>query len=177
MKNIIKVLRYVIPYWGFSLLNIIFNILATAFSVVSLAAVIPILRILENFNYLIGSYIARYDELTVLAMICGVLLIMFFLKNLFRYLAMYYIAEVRNGVVRDMRNALYTKILILPLSYYSEKRKGDIISRMTGDVQAGCAILKRSTLLNGPTKISGKPTIYTIGLWFGYTVKGIWLPH
>ncbi len=156
MKNIIKVLRYVIPYWGFSLLNIIFNILATAFSVVSLAAVIPILRILfklekplesagelklnadsilENFNYLIGSYIARYDELTVLAMICGVLLIMFFLKNLFRYLAMYYIAEVRNGVVRDMRNALYTKILILPLSYYSEKRKGDIISRMTGDVQ------------------------------------------
>ena len=156
MKNIIKVLRYVIPYWGFSLLNILFNILATAFSVVSLAAVIPILRILfkldepiqsagplefnadsilENFNYLISIYIGRYDELTVLAMICGVLIVMFFLKNLFRYLAMFYIAEVRNGVVRDMRNALYTKILILPLSYYSEKRKGDIISRMTGDVQ------------------------------------------
>lgn len=156
MKNIIKVLRYVIPYWGFSLLNIVFNILATAFSVVSLAAVIPILRILfklekplesagelklnadsilENFNYLVGTYIARYDELTVLAIICGVLIVMFFLKNLFRYLAMYYIAEVRNGVVRDMRNALYTKILILPLSYYSEKKKGDIISRMTTDVQ------------------------------------------
>lgn len=156
MKNIIKVLRYVIPYWGFSLLNILFNLLATAFSVVSLAAIIPILRILfklekpletvgplemnadsilENFNYLIGTYIGRYDELTVLAMICGVLIVMFFFKNLFRYLAMYYIAEVRNGVVRDMRNSLYEKILILPLSYYSEKRKGDIIARMTGDVQ------------------------------------------
>lgn len=156
MKNIIKVLRYIIPYWGFSLLNIIFNILASVFSIVSFAAIIPILRILfkldmpiesagplefnqesilENFNYLIGTYVGRYDELTVLAMICGILIVMFFLKNLFRYLAMYYIAEVRNGVVRDMRNALYEKILILPLSYYSEKRKGDIIARMTGDVQ------------------------------------------
>src|SRR5690606_20993211 len=67
--------------------------------------------------------------------ICAIIVVTFFLKNLFRYLAMFYIAEVRNGVVRDIRNAMYKRVLILPLSYYSEKRKGDIMSRMTTDVQ------------------------------------------
>jgi subfamily B ATP-binding cassette protein MsbA len=156
MKNVLKVLRYAIPYWGFAVLNIIFNILATIFSLVSFAAVIPVLNILfklekpvesvgplefemeslkDNFYFYIGKLIERFDELTVLAFICGILITVFLLKNLSRYLAMYYIAEVRNGVVRDMRNALYIKILILPLSYYSQKKKGDIISRMTTDVQ------------------------------------------
>jgi len=156
MKNLLKVLRYAIPYWGFALLNILFNIISVVFSLVSFAAVIPVLNILfklqkpvlvppafewsfnslkENFYYLVGNLIEQYGELTTLAYICGVIVTVFFLKNLFRYLAMYYIAEVRNGVVRDIRNALYYKILILPLSYYSEKKKGDIISRMTTDVQ------------------------------------------
>lgn len=156
MKNLLKVLRYAIPYWGFALLNILFNIISVAFSLVSFAAVIPVLNILfklekpllvqpefawnfkalkESFYYQIGILIDQYGELTTLAYICGVIVVVFLLKNLFRYLAMYYIAEVRNGVVRDIRNALYHKILILPLSYYSEKKKGDIISRMTTDVQ------------------------------------------
>ena len=60
---------------------------------------------------------------------------LYFLRNLFRYLAMYFLAPIRNGVVRDIRNDMYLKILILPLSYYSEQKKGDIISRMTSDVQ------------------------------------------
>ncbi len=156
MKNLLKVLRYAIPYWGFALLNILFNIISVAFSLVSFAAVIPVLNILfklekpvlvppdfewsfnsvkENLYYQIGNLIEQHGELTTLAYICVVIVSVFFLKNLFRYLAMYYIAEVRNGVVRDIRNALYHKILILPLSYYSEKKKGDIISRMTTDVQ------------------------------------------
>lgn len=156
MRNLVKVLRYAIPYWGFALLNILFNIVSVVFSLVSFAAVIPVLNILfklekpvllppefewsfdalkQNFYYQIGVLIEQYGELTTLAYICGVIVTVFFLKNLFRYLAMYYIAEVRNGVVRDIRNALYYKILILPLSYYSEKKKGDIISRMTTDVQ------------------------------------------
>jgi subfamily B ATP-binding cassette protein MsbA len=62
-------------------------------------------------------------------------LLMFLLKNLFRYLAMYFLAPVRNGVIMDIRNALYEKILVLPLSYYSNERKGDIMTRMTSDVQ------------------------------------------
>jgi len=156
MKNLLKVLRYAIPYWSFALLNIIFNIFSVVFSLVSFAAVIPVLNILfklekpvltppvfewsgkvlkETFYYEISRLIELYGELNTLAFICGVVVLAFFLKNLFRYLAMYYIAEVRNGVVRDIRNALYYKILILPLSYYSEKKKGDIISRMTTDVQ------------------------------------------
>jgi subfamily B ATP-binding cassette protein MsbA len=156
MKNLFKVLRYAIPYWGFALLNILFNIISIVFSLVSFAAVVPVLNILfklekpmesvgefewkveslkDHFYFQIGGLLDKYDELTVLAYICAILVVVYLLKNLFRYLAMYYMAEVRNGVVRDIRNALYLKILILPLSYYSEKKKGDIISRMTTDVQ------------------------------------------
>jgi subfamily B ATP-binding cassette protein MsbA len=156
MKNLFKVLRYAIPYWGFALLNILFNIISIVFSLISFAAVVPVLNILfklekpmesvgefewkiaslkDHFYFQIGAWIDKYDELTVLAFICVILVVVYLLKNLFRYLAMYYMAEVRNGVVRDIRNALYLKILILPLSYYSEKKKGDIISRMTTDVQ------------------------------------------
>lgn len=156
MKNLFKVLRYAIPYWGFASLNILFNVISVVFSLLSFAAVVPVLNILfklekpmlvppvfeweiesikQNFYYQISGLIEQYGELNVLAMICAILVAVYFLKNLFRYLAMYYIAEVRNGVVRDIRNALYHKILILPLSYYSEKKKGDIISRMTTDVQ------------------------------------------
>lgn len=156
MKNLLKVLKYAIPYWGFALLNILFNILSVVFSLVSFAAVVPVLNILfklekplenvgelewnleslkSHFYYQIGNLIEVYGELKVLAFICILLVLFYFIKNLFRYLAMYYIAVVRNGVVRDIRNALYLKILILPLSYYSEKKKGDIISRMTTDVQ------------------------------------------
>ncbi|KAF5067093.1 Lipid A export ATP-binding/permease protein MsbA [anaerobic digester metagenome] len=156
MKNLLKVLRYAIPYWGFALLNILFNILSVIFSLVSFAAVVPVLNILfkldkpmeirpdfewnvnaikDYFYFEIGQLITQYNELTVLAFICGTLVLVYLLKNLFRYMAMFYIAEVRNGVVKDIRNALYHKILILPLSFYSEKKKGDIISRMTTDVQ------------------------------------------
>lgn len=156
MKNLFKVLRYAVPYWGFALLNILFNIVSVLFSLVSFAAVIPVLNILfklekpvleppalalnfesikSNFYYQVSLMIQNYGELKTLAYICAVIVVVFFLKNLFRYLAMYYIAVVRNGVTRDIRNALYKKILILPLSYYSEKKKGDIISRMTTDVQ------------------------------------------
>ena len=66
----------------------------------------------------------------------GILIIvLYFLKNFFRYMAMYFLAVVRNGVVKDLRNDLYHKILILPLSYFTEQRKGDIMARMTNDVQ------------------------------------------
>lgn len=156
MKKVLKVLKYAIPYWGFASLNVIFNVIGVVFSLASFALIIPVLRILFklqeavttppplefnfeslelNFNYLVSQLIEKYGELQTLGYICAFVVIAFFLKNLFRYLAMYYIAEVRNGVVRDIRNAMYKRALILPLSYYSEQRKGDIISRMTTDVQ------------------------------------------
>ena len=86
-------------------------------------------------NYQLAERIDKFGKLDALIMICLFIIITIFLKNLFRYLGMFFIAPIRNGVVRDMRNKMYDKVLNLPLSYYSEERKGDIMSRMTVDVQ------------------------------------------
>jgi len=149
-------MRYAKPYWVYAVINIIFNIIVILFSIVSFGALIPILQILfkmskpvasvpplalnqesivQNLNFYISGLISKYSEITVLGYICAILVAIYFLKNLFRYLAMFFIAVLRNGVVKDLRNAIYHKALILPLSYFNEQRKGDIISRITGDVQ------------------------------------------
>ena len=157
MRNFFKILRYAAPYWGYASLNVLFNILAVFFSLVSFALFIPILQMLfkqitipdsappwswtdikamtANFYYYCGGMINHYGEKQVLLYICIIIVVLYFFKNLFRYMAMYFLAVVRNGVVKDLRNGLYKKILILPLSYYNDQRKGDIIARMTNDVQ------------------------------------------
>lgn len=156
MKKFFRLMRYVVPYWGFASLNILFNILAVLFSLVSFALFVPVLEILfhtrepvysapplqlnfdalkENFYLFITQIIQKYGELNALMWIGMSIIILFFLKNLFRYLAMFFLAPVRNNVVRDLRNDMYLRVLILPLSFYSEQRKGDIMSRMTSDVQ------------------------------------------
>ena len=156
MKSFFKILRYAGPYWVYAMLNVIFNILAVLFSLVSLGLFIPILQMLfndmpiphsapplqmemdslkDNFYYYCGQLLEKHGKTEMLVYIGIAIIVLFFLKNLFRYLAMYFLAVVRNGVVRDLRNDLYLKILILPLSYFNEKRKGDIIARMTTDVQ------------------------------------------
>jgi subfamily B ATP-binding cassette protein MsbA len=147
---------YAKPYWVYAVINIICNIIVILFSIVSFAALIPILQILfkmskpvssapplaltqdsimQNLNFYVSGLISQYGELQVLGYICAILVVLYFLKNLFRYAAMFFIAVLRNGVVKDLRNAIYHKALILPLSYFNEQRKGDIISRITGDVQ------------------------------------------
>jgi len=88
-----------------------------------------------NFYYWISSVIQNSGEFAALMYICIAIVILFFLKNFFRYMAMFFLAPIRNGVVKDIRNELYLKIMILPLAYYTEQRKGDIMSRMTNDVQ------------------------------------------
>jgi len=90
---------------------------------------------MQNLNLYISELIRNYGEHQVLGYICVILVGLYFLKNIFRYLAMFFIAVLRYGVVKDLRNALFHKALILPLSYFNEQRKGDIISRITGDVQ------------------------------------------
>ena len=156
MKKLFKILGYVKAYWTYAALNIFFNILAVIFSLASFAVFMPVLNMLfqnqkipkavnelnwfsfnsikENFDYFTGRMITQYGALETLFYISLIILGFYFLKNLFRYLAMFYLAPVRNGVVRDLRNDMYIKILKLPISYFSEKRKGDIISRMTSDV-------------------------------------------
>jgi ATP-binding cassette, subfamily B, bacterial MsbA len=157
VRNFFKILRYAGPYWVYASLNVLFNILAVFFSLVSFALFIPILQMLfkqitipksappwkwtdmkaitENFYYYCGGLLNDYGEKKLLLYICIIIVLLYFFKNLFRYMAMYFLAVVRNGVVKDLRNGLYYKILILPLSYYNDQRKGDIIARMTNDVQ------------------------------------------
>src|ERR1035437_9955617 len=131
------------------------------FGLVSLTLLVPILQILfkqtalvtiaptpitwdhitnttllnDNFKYFISQYIVEYGAPHTLLIICVVLVVLFFLKNFFRYMAMFYLAPVRNGVVKDIRNILYKKMLNLPLGYYSDQRKGDLMARLTTDVQ------------------------------------------
>jgi len=155
MKNYLRLLRYVKSYKGYAFLNIFFNMLSVIFSLFSLTMVIPFLNVLfgqqqvyekvawtfsvkaalTNFNYFLSQYIIEHGKIPALTYICVLIVILFFLKNLFRYLAMYFISPIRNGVVRDLRNKMYNKILFLPLTYFSEERKGDLMSRMTSDVQ------------------------------------------
>lgn len=113
-------------------LNLLFS-QATAYEKVPLN--FSVKSVLANFNYFLGNYIQENGKINALILISGLIIIMFFLKNLFRYLAMYFMSPIRNGVVRDLRNTVYDKVLQLPLSYFTEERKGDLMARMTTDVQ------------------------------------------
>lgn len=156
MLKFLNLLKYAKPYWTYALLNVIFNIIAVVFSLISFGALIPILNILfkiskpvetathfswnlsslmDFLSYQVSQAIHVHSEMTVLAYICFLIIALYFFKNLFRYLAMFFIAKLRYRVIRDLRNQLYHKALILPLSYYNDQRKGDIIARITGDVQ------------------------------------------
>ncbi|UAM96795.1 ABC transporter ATP-binding protein/permease [Polaribacter litorisediminis] len=153
------ILKYEKKYRKFTVLNILFNILYAIFNVLSVLAFIPVLRILfstekkviskpiyqginglgsyleNSFNYFISQKIINDGEVNVLLFICLLSLSLFFFKNLFRYLASYVITFLRTGIVKDLRDKLYEKIVALPIAYFSEKRKGDIIARMTSDVK------------------------------------------
>jgi subfamily B ATP-binding cassette protein MsbA len=88
----------------------------------------------QYMSYFITMYSNEYGAQNTLMVMAGLIISLFLLKNLFNYWAMYFITFLRNGVLKDIRNAMYKKSLELPLSFFSEKRKGDIISRITSDV-------------------------------------------
>ncbi len=152
-----KILRFAKPYKKYGYLNILFNILYALFSSLSFAALIPMLDVLfdqskkvyrppvynnvshikdylqDYANYVVTSYAAE-DEMKGLIFVIVLVLVLFLLKNIFNYLAMYFITFLRNGVLKDIRNGMYKKMVELPISFYSEKRKGDVIARITSDV-------------------------------------------
>lgn len=155
MNDFIKILGYLRPYLGKVLLNVIFNLLAVIFSLFSFLQVIPFLGILFDtqpivedpgqfsftvgaisryFNYYITLFITHYGPVYALMIISLLVVITSLLKNTFKYLSLYYLTPVRNGVVMDMRNKIYRKAVELPLSYHTGERKGDFISRMSNDV-------------------------------------------
>ncbi|MFK7903925.1 MAG: ABC transporter ATP-binding protein [Chitinophagales bacterium] len=159
MSDFLRVIRYILPFKGYALLNITFNILAVFFSLFSLVMVGPFLEILfetkevniaeapvvelsnikdslvDFFYFQLQSIIVQYGKLDALLFICILVATFIFLKNLFRFLGLYFMAPIRNGVIRDIRNQLFTKITSLPLGYFSEEKKGDILTKATSDVQ------------------------------------------
>lgn len=163
MKNYFKILRFVKPYWGYALLNASCNILSVLFSFFSLTLIAPFLDLLflkdDNFylekmaagkpvlnlstRSVIDSFYYYLTEMITdpnrgkqyaLMFICIAVAVMFFLKNLFRYLGQFFISPIRNGVVKDLRAEVHKKMMRLPLSWFSNERKGDIITRVTSDV-------------------------------------------
>jgi ABC-type multidrug transport system fused ATPase/permease subunit len=155
MQVLKQLLQYIKNYKPYVALNILFNVLMVFFNIVSIPMLIPFLQILlgqtipptqkpdfqwsiknltDLFYYQLGQIIETFGKEKALIYVCGALVFLFFLKNLCRYLAIYFIIPVRTGVVRDIRENLYAKILRLPLSYFSEERKGDLISRISNDV-------------------------------------------
>ncbi len=156
MKDLRRLLRHLAPYKNEVGLNILFNVLMALFTVVSIPVFIPFFRILfgmeapqterpdgihtisdaiDMANYSFSQILAEHGASRALLLTCLVLVAMFFFKNLFRYLSMYFIAPVRNGIVRDIRQEIFDRMTILPLDYFSEERKGDLMSRIVADVQ------------------------------------------
>ena len=164
MKSFRIVLNYARGFGFYSFLNIVFNILSAIFNLVTLLLFIPFLKLLfqdsdkvviavkpildtssgwldgyKNYigsysNYLMDDYLFSNGKGNGLLYFCIFILVLFFLKNLTRYMAMYYLAVIRNGVVMNLRKQLYGKLISLPVGYFTNERKGDLISRLTNDV-------------------------------------------
>ncbi|HMM11801.1 MAG TPA: ABC transporter ATP-binding protein [Bacteroidales bacterium] len=156
MRKFLRILSYAKPYWGYALLNVLFNIWVVLFSLFTFSLLVPFLNLLfgntslvteppkfalsfnamlETLNYFISKIIISHGQVNALFYICLIMLAAFLLRNAGRFLTSYYIAALRVGATRDLRNSIYRQILILPLSFYHKHRKGDIMARITSDVQ------------------------------------------
>ncbi len=151
-----RLLSYLRNYKLNTGLNFLFNLLFILFSLFSIATVIPFLNIIfynnkteepipveynsahlkEYLSYKAASIVFLFpDKATALTSLCILIVLVFLLKNIFRYVAIYNMSSIRNGIVRDIQTQLYNKILTLPLSFFSKERKGDLMMRMTTDVK------------------------------------------
>jgi ABC-type multidrug transport system fused ATPase/permease subunit len=157
VSNFKRIVSYLKPYRGLAGLNFVFNVFTAVFSLFSVVMVIPLLQlifnqvpdvtekpaltanansILQYIKYVLSSEKQLHGPAQALLEVCVAIIVVIFLKNLFRYLALRVLSPIRTGVMRDLRNQLFNKLLSLPLSYYSNERKGDLITRMTDDVRA-----------------------------------------
>jgi subfamily B ATP-binding cassette protein MsbA len=157
-KSLLKLLPYTKPYKSHIIWNVVFNVLYALFSTISMLTLLPVLEVLfgktrailtkpiytgigdikqfgTDYMYYQISALTKDNSIQV-ALLFVVLMVIttFLLKNIFNYLASHHIMHLKNGVLRDLRKSMYNKIIELPISFYSEKRKGDIMARMLGDV-------------------------------------------
>ena len=152
-----RIFRYAAPFKKYIFLNIFFNALYALFSALSFLSLMPMLEVLfgENnktyskpefndiyslgnnlegwLNYQVSNY-AGQDPQKALIFVISAIIILFFLKNFFNYLAMFFITFLRNGILTKLREDVYKKIIGMPISYFTNKKKGDVISRITADV-------------------------------------------
>jgi ATP-binding cassette, subfamily B, bacterial MsbA len=161
MNHFRNILRYAIPYKSYAIGHIISNVFFALFGALSFIALIPMLDVLfkekapsedeiikkpiyqgigslknyyqDTMAYQVNEF-AQDDKSKALLLVITCIIILFLLKNIFGYLANYFMVFLRNGVVRDIRNNIYKKTVELPLSFFSEQRKGDIMARVTNDV-------------------------------------------
>ena len=155
MQQLRRLLFYIRPYRLQVGLNILFNLLMALFTVVSIPAIIPFLQILFNevppseaptaplqwttalsyAKYWFSQFLETQGRERTLLYVCGLMISLFFFKNLFRYLSLFVMAPVRNGIVRDVRAQLFGQLLSNRLAYFTEERKGDLMARIVSDVQ------------------------------------------
>jgi subfamily B ATP-binding cassette protein MsbA len=158
MNYIKKLSHFIVPYKRYGILNIICNIFYALFGTLAMLSLMPMINVLfgesekvydkpvyetaespkayleDSLNYFITSTTENEGPQQALLYMIAMIITLFLLKNLFNYLALFFITFLRNGVLKDMRDVVYDKVLTLPISYYSEKRKGDIIARISADV-------------------------------------------
>lgn len=157
-KNLKKIIPFALHYKRNVALNIVFNVFYAFFSTMLMVTLMPTLNVIfekntrvavkpvytgisnikdfgENwFNYNLTQISDNYGAENALLLVIGIVILTALLKNLFNYLASRHVTALRNGVLRDVRQKLYKKIIHLPVSYYSDRRKGDVMARMLGDV-------------------------------------------
>jgi ABC-type multidrug transport system fused ATPase/permease subunit len=177
-----RLLGYLKAYRANVALSILSNVLMALFTVLSIPLISPFLEIIfqtevvpidkpevglsvqsaeRYFNYYLTQLILTQGRDKALLFVCASILVIFFAKNLFRYLAMFFMAPTRNGITRDVRQQLFDKLLVLPLEYFSEERKGDIMSRITADVQE-----IEWSILNVLEAVFREPIIIALSLLF-----------
>jgi subfamily B ATP-binding cassette protein MsbA len=182
MSSFWRLLSYLHKYRANVALSITSNLLMAIFNVASIPLLIPLLDIIfqknttalsapvwdwsaeglkAQLNYQVSHLIQTQGQEAALIRICAFILLVFLGKNLFNYLAMFFMAPARNGIVRDVREQLFSKLLVLPLSYFSEERKGDLMSRMTSDVQE-----IEWSILNALESLFREPIIIVLSLIF-----------
>ena len=157
MNYFTRVLKYGLDYTYYGVLNIIFNILYAIFSALAFVSFIPMLDVLfkqtkdvynepeysgisdireyleDYFNYYISKQLET-DISSTLILVVGIVIFFFLMKNLFNYLALYNITFVKNGLLKNLRGKLYSRVISMPISYFLNKKKGDLMSRITADI-------------------------------------------
>ena len=187
MKNLLRIAKITWQFKKYSFLNLGFNILGMFFSIFSFAMIIPLLRVIFNssmevfqdmvssysggfswskegvlnfLNYSIANYALTNGRQATLLIICGFLVLMVFLKNSFTFLSSFFLSDLVQSSIRNLRNLMYDKITLLPLSFFSEEKKGNLLSIFSADLK------ELELSIKATTNAIFKDPFYVIGYFF-----------